>query len=210
VHGQDAYYDAEALIAGRVELREAEAAAVGEAMPELRGRAVVHIQCHAAALPHSLDGRFDLAYAMIGAICWIQDIGAWMRCAAASLRPGGRLVLVEIHPLYAMVAAAGEPLRLDFPYAFDGPRRFEEPGSYADPEAPVAATAEIVYAHSLGEVVSAAIAAGLRIDSLHEHLETDFDPRGGLLTRGADDRYRLEVTGERLPILFTLTATRAG
>src|SRR3712207_9168755 len=65
---------------------------------------------------------------------WIEDVGAWMRCAAAALRPGGRLVLVEIHPLYAMVAAAEEPLRLDFPYAFDGPRRFDEPGSYADPE----------------------------------------------------------------------------
>ena len=73
-------------------------------------------------------------------------------------------MLVEIHPLYTMVQAAGEPLRLDFPYAFDGPRRFDEPGSYADPDAPVQVTAEVVYAHSLGRVVNAAIAAGLRID----------------------------------------------
>ena len=253
VHGQDAVYDSEGLIAGRRDLRAAEAAAVAEAAPDLRGRDVVHIQCHigfdtialarrgarvtgvdfsraslakaadlaercgveiewvqadAAALPDSLHGRFDVAYATIGAICWIEDIGAWMRCAAATLRPGGRLVLVEIHPLYAMVEAAGEPLRLDFPYAFDGPRRFDEPGSYADPDAPVKATAEVVYAHSLGEVVNAAIAAGLRIDALHEHLETDLDPRGNLLTRGEDGRYRLEVSGERLPVLFTLIATR--
>jgi SAM-dependent methyltransferase len=226
---------------------------VAEAFPDLRGRDVVHIQCHigfdtialarrgarvtgvdfsrgslakaaelaersgvgiewvqaaAAALPDSLRGRFDMACATIGAICWIADIGAWMRCAAATLRPGGRLVLVEIHPLYAMVKAAGEPLRLDFPYAFDGPRRFDEPGSYADSDAPVQATAEVVYAHSLGEVVNAAIVAGLRIDALHEHLESDVDPRGDLLTRGADGRYRLDVSGERLPVLFTLIATR--
>ena len=166
------------------------------------------MQADAAALPDSLRGGFDVAYATIGAICWIEDIGAWMRCAAATLRPGGRLVLVEIHPLYAMVEAAGEPLRLDFPYAFDGPRRFDEPGSYADPDAPVQATAEVVFAHSLGEIVNAAIAAGLRIDALHEHLETDLDPRGNLLTRGEDGRYRLEVSGERLPVLFTLIATR--
>jgi SAM-dependent methyltransferase len=234
-------------------LREAEAAAVVEAIPDLRGHGVVHIQCHigfdtialarrgarvtgvdfsraalakaadlaercgvdiewvqadAAALPESVHGRFDLAYATIGAICWIEDIGAWMRCAAATLRPGGRLVLVEIHPLYQMVKAAGEPLRLDFPYAFDGPRRFDEPGSYADPDASVHATAEVVYAHSLGEVINAAIAAGLRIDALHEHMDTDHDPRN-LLIRGEEDaRYRLEVSGERLPVLFTLIATR--
>ena len=166
------------------------------------------VQADAAALLDGLCGRFDVAYASIGAICWIEDIGAWMRCAATALRPGGRLVLVEIHPLYGMVAAAGEPLRLDFPYAFDGPRRFDEPGSYADPDASVQATAEVAYAHSLGEVVNAAIAAGLRIDALREHLESDFDPRGNVLTPGADGRYRLEVAGERLPVLFTLIATR--
>jgi len=255
VHGQDAYYDSDGLIAGRTDLREAEAAAVAEAMPDLGGRDVVHIQCHigfdtivlarrgarvtgvdfsgasldkaadlarrcgvdiawvqadAAALPSSLHARFDMAYATMGAICWIEDIGAWMRCAAATLRPGGRLVIVEIHPLYAMVEAAGGSLWLDFPYAFDGPRLFDATGSYADADAPVEATAEVVYAHSLGEVVNAAVAAGLRIDALHEHTEADVDPRGDLLARGEDGRYRLEVSGERLPVLFTLLATAAG
>ena len=253
VHGQDAVYDSKALIAGRRDLPETEAAAVARAVSDLRGRDVVHIQCHigfdtivlarrgarvtgvdfspaalakaadlaercgveiewvqadAAALPDSLSGRFDLAYATIGAICWIEDLGAWMRCAAATLRPGGRLVLVEIHPLYTMVESVGESLRLDFPYAFDGPRRFDEPGSYADPDAPVEVTAEIVYAHSLGEVVNAAIAAGLRIEALHEHLDTDEDPRGTFLTRGEDGRFRLTVSGEHLPVLFTLIAVR--
>jgi SAM-dependent methyltransferase len=177
-------------------------------LAERCGVEIQWVQADAAALPDSLHGCFDLAYATIGAICWIEDIGAWMRCAAATLRPGGRLVLVEIHPLYQMVAAAGEPLRLDFPYAYDGPHRYDEPGSYADPDAAVQATAEVVYAHSLGEVVNAAIAAGLRLDALHEHMDTDHDPRQNLLTRGADGRYRLEVSGQRLPILFTLIATR--
>jgi len=141
-------------------------------------------------------------------ICWIDDLAAWMRSAHAALRPGGRLVLVEIHPLYNMVAA-DEPFALDFPYAFDGPRRFEEPGSYADRDADVAVPTEIVYAHSLAETVNAAIGAGLRIDALHEHLESDMDPRGSVLTRGDDGRYRLPIAGEQLPVLFTLLATRA-
>jgi SAM-dependent methyltransferase len=177
-------------------------------LAERCGVEIEWVQADAAALPRSLRGRFNLAYATIGAICWIADIGAWMRCAAMTLRPGGRLVLVEIHPLYNMVATAGEPLQLDFPYAFDGSRRFDEPCSYADPDAPVQATANIVYAHSLGEVVNAAITAGLRIDALHEHMDTDLDPRSNLLTCGDDGRYRLEVSGERLPLLFTLIATR--
>jgi hypothetical protein len=131
-----------------------------------------------------------------------------MRSAASTLRPGGRLVIVESHPLFGMVAERGEPLRLDFPYAFDGPRRFDDEGSYADPDAQVGATATIEYAHSLGEVVNAAIAAGLRIDALEEHLDADFDPRGDVLEQGEDARFRLIVDGERLPVLYTLIASR--
>jgi hypothetical protein len=56
--------------------------------------------------------------------------------------------------------------------------------------------------------VSAAIAAGLRIDALHEHLDSDFDPRGGVLAPEGDGRLGVRVTGERLPVLFTLLASR--
>ena len=95
-------------------------------------------------------------------------------------------------------------------YAADGPRRFEEPGTYAWRDADVAVPTEIVYAHSLGEIVTAAVTAGLRVDALHEHLETDLDPRGDVLVREEDGRLRLRVGDERLPVLFTLLATRDG
>ena len=254
VHGQDDYYDAEALIAGADSLSDVEDAAVREAVGDVAGRDVLHLQCHigfdsislarrgaratgadfspaslekarelaaragveaefaeadATALPPGLHGRFDLVYATMGVICWIEDLGAWMRSAHAALRPGGRLALVDIHPLYNMVGER-EPLGLDFPYAADGPRRFEEAGSYADAGAEVAVTTEIVYAHSLGETVNAAIGAGLRVEALHEHLDVGFDPRGRMLVREDDGRLRLRVSGEPLPVLFTLLAAREG
>jgi SAM-dependent methyltransferase len=252
VHGQDDYYDAEALIGGADTLRGHEDAAVREAVGEVAGLDVLHLQCHigfdsislarrgarvtgahfsaaslekgralaaragvevafveadATNLPPALHDRFDLVYATMGVLCWIEDLGAWMRSVRNALRPGGKLVLVEIHPLYNMIGER-EPLLLDFPYAADGPRRFEEPGSYADREADVAVPTEIVYAHSLGETVSAAIAAGLRIDALHEHLDSDFDPRGGVLVPEGEGRLGVRVTGERLPVVFTLLASR--
>jgi hypothetical protein len=66
----------------------------------------------------------------------------------------------------------------------------------------------VEYGHSLGEIVTAAIAAGLRVDALHEHLDTDRDPRGRVLTRDDDGRCRLRLDGELLPVLFTLVASR--
>ena len=247
VHGQDAYYDKDALVSGRDSLNEFEAAAVGD----VTGLDVLHLQCHigfdsislarrgarvtgvdfspaslaaaaelaeragvhvdwveaeATALPEALHGRFDIVYSTVGVIGWNADIDAWMRSVAGALRPGGRLVLVELHPIFLMVAST-DPLVLDFPYAFDGPRVFDEDGSYADPDAHIDATKTVEYAHSLGEVVTAAIGAGLRIDALHEHMDATRDGRG-MLPREEDGRCRLRVGGEILPLFYTLQARR--
>ena len=102
-----------------------------------------------------------------------------------------------------------DPLVVDFPYANAGGRHFEEDGSYAAPDVRVAATASVQYAHSLGEVLTAALDARLRVDALREHLEVERDPRGTLLVREPDGRHRLRIDGELLPVLFTLMASCA-
>ena len=183
------------------------ALAKAEELATHAGAEVSWVQADAARIPADLHARFDLAYATIGAICWIEDISAWMRSAAATLRPGGHLVLVETHPLLNMLAEQ-EAFSLDFPYAFDGPHRFNEPGTYADPGAELASSETVNFAHSLGETVTAAIEAGLRINSLTEHVHASRSPRPPLVPREADGRYRLRRDGQLLPIIFTLLATK--
>jgi hypothetical protein len=46
----------------------------------------------------------------IGAICWIEDIDAWMRSAAATLRSGGRL-RARTRPLSAISAVMDRRIR---------------------------------------------------------------------------------------------------
>jgi SAM-dependent methyltransferase len=165
------------------------------------------VEADSTALGVELHNRFDLAYATIGVICWIDDIEAWMRSVAAALRPSGRLLLVELHPLLQMLDSA-DPLVADFPYSHDGARAFEAEGSYADPSARLASTAMVQYGHSLGELVTAAVRAGLRVERLEEHLSLGADPGGGKLTREDDGRYRLRLGAEALPVAFTLIARR--
>src|SRR3954453_21754586 len=127
------------------------------------------VEADSTALPVQLHNRFDLAYATMGVICWIGDMEAWRRSAAAVLRPSGRLLLVDLHPLYQMLESV-DPLSADFPYGNDGGRSFDEDGSYADPDARLAATESVQYGHSLGELVTAAVQAGLRVERLGEAL----------------------------------------
>lgn len=171
------------------------------------GVQVEYVEADSTALPASLHDRFDLVWATVGVLNWIGDLDAWMRSAAAALRPGGRLVVVELHPLFVAIGSL-EPLVLDFPYAGGKPKRFDEDGSYANPDATLAATTTVEFAHSLGEVVTAALGAGLRVDVLREHLEIDFDPRGDVLTRDDDGVFRLRIGGTVLPVLYTLVASK--
>ena len=165
------------------------------------------VEADATKLPVDLHNKFDLVYATIGVIVWIDDLRAWMRSAAAALRGGGKLMLVDIHPLTMMLASV-DPLAFDFPYGFDGPRSYDEPGSYAGADLPVSSTQTVEYGHSLGEIIVAALGAGLKIQHVEEHLEADFDPRGNLLEPDEDGRYRVRADGELLPMLFTLIAAK--
>jgi len=252
LHGQDAYYDTEALVGGRDTLMPEENDAVRASVGSLVGLDVLHVQCHigfdtislarrgarvtgldfsaaslakATTIAHrcgtdvewvqadstlverSLAGRFDLAYATIGVLCWIADVGAWMRAVHSTLRPGGQLILIDTHPLHEMVATP-RPLTFDMPYADDGGHLFEGDGSYAVPDAELPAGGSVYYSHSIGEIVSAAAAAGLRIDELTEHLQCSFEHRNGIPVREDDGWWRLRADGMALPLLFTLRATK--
>ena len=173
------------------------------------------IQSDARDLPHSVDGRFDIAYATIGALCWIDDLQRWMEGAARSLRIGGHLVIVEIHPLNC-VFSGRDPLVADFPYGGGTEVRWSGQGSYANPDADFV-TSTVEYAHSIADVVNAALDAGLSLTRLLEHDAMPFDPRGDFLELDADGQYRFRLgvgsdmtpaSAANLPILYTLVAVK--
>jgi predicted TPR repeat methyltransferase len=108
--------------------------------------------------------------------------------------------------VYATIGVIGWIGDLDFPYEDAGPQIFDQDGSYANSDAVVAATQTIEHAHSLGEVVTATIGAGMRVEALREHLAVEHDPRGTFLMREDDGIMRLRLGGMPVPILFTLVA----
>lgn len=171
------------------------------------------VEADALNLPRGLRGRFDLVWATIGVLTWHSDLRAWMASAASALRPGGRLVNLELHPLYCMPASLS-PLTCDFPYAFDRGHAYDEPASYAGAELRPSVTVSVSWPHSLGEIVTAAVGAGLHVERLDEHLATDMDPRGTLLVKEADGLYRWRLPspdggpGLPVPVMYTLILSK--
>ena len=50
-------------------------------------------------IPAAYDAGFDLVYITIGALCWMPDLDAFFAVAARLLRPGGQVLIYEVHPI---------------------------------------------------------------------------------------------------------------
>jgi hypothetical protein len=87
------------------------------------------------------------------------------------------------------------------------PLAFDNIGSYADPDAPVTVPKEFGWDHGLGEIVTALIEAGLRIESLREYpflgWKLDF------LEDAGDGTWRLPESAKgELPLSFSILASK--
>ena len=151
--------------------------------------------------------RFDLVYTGLGAVTWLPDIRRWAETMAALVAPGGRFHLSEFHPFSWVFG--DESLDIEYPY-FDAREglTWDERGTYADPEAKTEHNRTISFEHPLGDVVSALIDAGLRIDFLHEHDYTLF-PRWPFLERRPDGTYWLPEGRPSLPLMYSVGARPA-
>lgn len=160
-------------------------------------------------LPDVLQGDFDVVYASRGVVGWLPDLPAWMKVAASFVRPGGIFYLNEVHPVAGVWDDSDEAtdLRLLYPY-FEGrePIVFATEGSYADRTASIEQEVEYAWMHSLGEIVTSAIEAGLRIELLEEFPFLEW-PAPFLEEREGKWWLPRERKGE-LPFSFSLKATK--
>lgn len=64
------------------------------------GLDVTYVQANVYDAVAALEGRrFDVVYTGKGALCYLPDLDRWADVVAGLLRPGGRLYVVEFHPL---------------------------------------------------------------------------------------------------------------
>ncbi len=165
------------------------------------GIAARFLRCDVHDLPELAelqDEQFDLVYASGGAICWIADLVRWATIAARFVRPCGFLYLSDGHPMTLVLDGA-------IGYFERGATRFEDTISYAYGDNTIAHPVNYRWHHTLGDVVTAVAAAGLRIDFLHEH---PWSPRqrSPVMIQDADGRWHLP--GDPHPQGFSLRAMR--
>lgn len=161
-------------------------------------------------LPDVLDERFDIVVASYGALCWLPDLTRWAAIAARYVRPGGTFLLVEMHPCAMMLESVdsdGLSFRAHGSYFHNADPQVEEMRGL--PEEAAADTPQSVYIwrYSLGEVVTALIQAGLRLERLDEFPLAHYQ-QFPCLVQSEDGWWRWPTPANTLPMLFAVTARK--
>ena len=150
------------------------------------------------ALPAELQGRFDVAMITIGVLNWMPDIQAFMAHVAATLKPGGTLVIYETHPVLEMLdPEASDPMRLARSYFTKEPYVDDRVIVY-EGQASAKGALSYWFAHTLGEVVSAVLDTQLLLTHLKEYPHSN-----------REELYDIyEHQNMQVPMCFTLTALK--
>jgi SAM-dependent methyltransferase len=149
-------------------------------------------------VPAELDGTADLVYTGRGSLIWLQDLEAWAAVIARLLSPTGRFVLFEGHPAEWLFDADedGRWVATDYDYFGGAEASKGWAPEYIDrlsiPEDDQ--HWKFARAWTLGEVITALLRAGLRLDAVAEH---PIDWWGGHADVRPEDR-------DRIPLSFSV------
>lgn len=162
------------------------------------------ISCDIYDLPNHIDESFDIVFTSYGAIAWLPDLNKWANIVSRYLKPEGRFVLVEFHPVVWMFDENFE--KISDSYFNSGPILETEEGTYADREALIK-NESIVWNHSFSDIVNSLIKNGLRIESLNEYDYSPYDCFKHTI-EFEPKKYRIKQLGNKIPMIFAVHAIK--
>jgi hypothetical protein len=124
------------------------------------------------------------------------------------LKPGGTFYMCEIHPLAVTLKADdGRYVISNAYFGNETPVTFETTSTYIDPDAIVDRNVEHGWYHSLGEILTSLLDAGLDLEFVHEHRFAAYR----MLPEFVRDEqgWRLPPPAPSIPLLFSVRALSA-
>lgn len=162
------------------------------------------ICCDVYDLENHLNKKFDIVFSSYGTIGWLPDMNRWAGIVSNFLKPNGKLVFVEFHPVVWMFNDSFD--KIAYHYFNVEPIVEKENGTYADKEANITQTT-VSWNHDLGEVIGGLINNAMEILDFREY---DYSPYNVFKDMNEDEpkKYRLKNLDYKIPMLYSIVAQR--
>jgi len=175
-----------------------EAITKAKALNETLGLDAEFICCDVYDTLQHISEKYDIVYTSYGTIGWLPDLNKWASVIAGALKPNGKLVFFEFHPVVWMFD--NDFNEVFYNYFKSEPILEEETGTYADRYVDIEYKT-ITWNHSLSEVFQSLIKQNITIKSFKEfdysnyncfsHTE-EFEP----------GKFRILKFGNKIPMMY--------
>lgn len=162
------------------------------------------IEADLYSLPSILDEKFDIVYTSYGVIGWLPDLEKWASVVSNFIKPGGKFVMVEFHPVVWMLDEEFTHIKY---FYFNREAIIEtEEGTYTNREANIKETS-ISWNHDLGAVLGALIHKGINIEEFKEFDYSCYNcfPK---TVQIEENKFQIEGLEGKLPIMFSLLGAK--
>lgn len=155
-------------------------------------------------LPKNLNQKFDIVYTSYGTIGWLPDLKKWAEVIQHFLKPGGKFVFVEFHPVVWMFD--DDFTHLKYNYFNEKPIVETYEGTYADFSAPLSQK-YVMWNHPTSEVLNSLIQNKMEILSFDEF---DWSPYPCFqhVEKFEEGKWRIPQFGNKVPHVFAITAQK--
>lgn len=168
-------------------------------LAEVAGSECTFLRADIYDLPKDAPTGFELGLITIGVLNWMPDLSRFFEVAASLLAQDAPLVIYESHPVLEMYDPEGDdPFVPVDSYFRTAPHVDTETMAYHGAES-ATGPASFWFPHTLGDIVTACITAGLTIERLTEHPHSNREE--------LYDKY--EGREAQLPMCFTLIARKS-
>ena len=171
---------------------------------EKAGSFVNFIQSDVYSLSEHMKQQFDIVFTSYGAVGWLPDIKKWAQIIHLFLKPGGKFIMVEFHPVVWIFD--DDFKNIIYNYADPDPIVEEIKGTYANRDAKIKNTS-ISWNHGLATVVDALIQSGLKIKGFQEYDYSPYDCFKNTI-EVEKGKYQIKELERKIPILYSIVAEK--
>lgn len=145
------------------------------------GDTVMFIQANVADkhLSATINKTFDTVYLSTGSLCWIEDLSTFYKNIASLLKPGGKAIICDLHPLCSIINdnknINEHPLLIVKPYFTKTPSTCTASLDYISRSSQEKQTYNM-FTHTFSDIIQKALEQKLRLEFLDE---TEVDVSGG-------------------------------
>ena len=163
------------------------------------------ICCDIYDLPKHLNKQFDIVFTSYGTIGWLPDLEKWAKLISNYLKPSGKFVFVEFHPVVWMFDDAFK--KITYNYLNTGAIVETENGTYTDKEADISEK-YVMWNHGIGEVLNSLIRNNIEINSFDEFDYSPYNCFDKTIEFKAG-KFRIKHLENKIPMVYAVVGTKS-